>query len=381
MKRILLIAFAVASISTHATFASLGACVDLSSNLSRGKESSLVNDLQNFLSRKGFLMVQPNGYFGPSTERAVKAYQKSAGIIQTGAVFSLTRAAIKKETCGASSVPSLTGSERPSTPSATSSVHPQIVATPSPVSALQYPVPQPLISSIDKATFVSKATMDAPLTIHGTNFSTSSNTLLLKLQGSNRTYTIGTVASSDGVTITASSSFTATQISCGSGCADYLPVGNYDVVVKNQGGESNTGYISIKSVMSSSSSGSLQSAIPSGSLQTRLGTITFGASFPATLENITFNLVGEGFDVGGIRNLKLKDDTTGVIIEGSGTFDLNHQLFFENQSKIYTVYGDVNVPTSGQVSVDAIITVKDFIGNNLIHVTVPTFMATISGHY
>ncbi len=43
--------------------------------------------------------MKPNGYFGPATLIAVKAYQKSVGLPATGYVFPLTRATIKKETC------------------------------------------------------------------------------------------------------------------------------------------------------------------------------------------------------------------------------------------------------------------------------------------
>lgn len=74
-------------------------CVDLPKTLSKGMESSHVLVLQNFLVGKGLLKANPTGYFGVGTFNAVKAYQKSVGIQQTGTVGVLTRASIKKDTC------------------------------------------------------------------------------------------------------------------------------------------------------------------------------------------------------------------------------------------------------------------------------------------
>jgi peptidoglycan hydrolase-like protein with peptidoglycan-binding domain len=86
------------------TLASAFTCVDLPKNLSKGMESSSVLLLQNFLKEKGYLTAKPNGYFGVGTLGAVKKYQASVGLSRSGQVFSLTRAAIKNETCDTLSV-------------------------------------------------------------------------------------------------------------------------------------------------------------------------------------------------------------------------------------------------------------------------------------
>lgn len=78
-------------------------CVDLPTNLTKGKESSSVLSLQNFLKEKGYLKAVPNGYYGAGTQNAVKLYQKSKGLTRSGQVFPLTRAAIKLDTCATSS--------------------------------------------------------------------------------------------------------------------------------------------------------------------------------------------------------------------------------------------------------------------------------------
>lgn len=87
---------------------SAASCVDLKSVLSKGAENSRVLSLQNFLFDKGYLKAKPNGYFGVGTFTAVKAYQKSLGLEQAGSVGPGTRAAIRKETCGATTSSSQT---------------------------------------------------------------------------------------------------------------------------------------------------------------------------------------------------------------------------------------------------------------------------------
>ncbi len=90
------------------SYASAATCVDLKSGLARGMENSNVLALQNFLFEKGYLKAKPNGYFGAGTFSGVKAYQKSLGFEQAGSVGPATRAAIRKETCGTSSVVQMT---------------------------------------------------------------------------------------------------------------------------------------------------------------------------------------------------------------------------------------------------------------------------------
>lgn len=74
-------------------------CIDFKDNMKRGDESDDVLLLQNFFVHKKLLHVTPNGYFGPATFAATRMYQKSKGLSRSGAVFPLTRSAIKEETC------------------------------------------------------------------------------------------------------------------------------------------------------------------------------------------------------------------------------------------------------------------------------------------
>lgn len=86
-------------LNTAKASASSGNCVDLTRNFHRGDESSLTSKLQSFLVSKGFLKTDPSGFYGDLTVEAVKAYQRSLGLKETGMVFDFTREAIKKETC------------------------------------------------------------------------------------------------------------------------------------------------------------------------------------------------------------------------------------------------------------------------------------------
>ena len=76
------------------------ACASLTRNLHRGDESSVTTQLQSFLYDKGFLKESSTGFYGDKTVEAVKAYQSSRGISPSGMVYEVTRAMIKRDSCG-----------------------------------------------------------------------------------------------------------------------------------------------------------------------------------------------------------------------------------------------------------------------------------------
>jgi hypothetical protein len=73
-------------------------CTALVYNLHRGHESKNVRALQEFLYTYN-LLDEVTGFYGDKTIAAVKAYQKSKGLPQTGMVWNLTRAAIASDSC------------------------------------------------------------------------------------------------------------------------------------------------------------------------------------------------------------------------------------------------------------------------------------------
>lgn len=78
-------------------------CYQFSRTLVRGMSGADVMELQKVLAAKGHMTVVANGYFGPSTEAGVKAFQKVSGLEQVGIVGPKTRALLNA--CGGSANP------------------------------------------------------------------------------------------------------------------------------------------------------------------------------------------------------------------------------------------------------------------------------------
>ena len=89
LSKFLIITFSAVSLSLTSAFA----IYDV--NLKRGNENKSVTEMQSFLIKNNFLKAKANGYFGPATEAAVKAFQKKYKILQTGTFGPMTRAKAK----------------------------------------------------------------------------------------------------------------------------------------------------------------------------------------------------------------------------------------------------------------------------------------------
>jgi murein L,D-transpeptidase YcbB/YkuD len=76
-------------------------CLDAPRNMHRGhNEPREVLRLQSFLAEKGFLEEDNvTGFYGDKTIEAVKDYQASVGLPVTGMTYSLTREAMRMESC------------------------------------------------------------------------------------------------------------------------------------------------------------------------------------------------------------------------------------------------------------------------------------------
>lgn len=79
-------------------------CVTISNNLGYGSRDSYTNgevsDLQFFLQDRGYLNIEPTGYFGRITQSAVISYQSAKGISALGYVGPITRTQIQADSCG-----------------------------------------------------------------------------------------------------------------------------------------------------------------------------------------------------------------------------------------------------------------------------------------
>jgi hypothetical protein len=161
MKKTILISLFIASV--------IPAFASLDFNLKYGQKNDQVNELQEFLYDKGFLTVSPTSFFGVLTLKAVKEYQLSQGLPNTGFVGQMTRSAINKEL--AVDVASSTEAEIAETGTSTpiiipdvGSIVPQVVYVYQPantgsvpVETVSTPAPKPvrllLVSSGDLETF------------------------------------------------------------------------------------------------------------------------------------------------------------------------------------------------------------------------------------
>lgn len=71
----------------------------ITSKLVLGSENDEVYALQSMLNQGGYLYVEPNGYFGPSTKAALKRFQIDNAIFPTGYVGESTRNAVNERLC------------------------------------------------------------------------------------------------------------------------------------------------------------------------------------------------------------------------------------------------------------------------------------------
>ncbi len=349
----------------YASAQSTVVCTDLQTSLTRGAESKNVLALQNFLYAKALLKATPNGYFGPATLAAVKIYQASVGLPNTGAVLTLTRAAIKKDSCSTSSVPSTT---TPSVGTTTTSGTLSVATTTQTVTS-----PRPVVTFLDKGTLFAGGVTTWGVVVEGSSFSTSSNKVYLRNTLTNRKYTIGTFASSANKSIALPVTLTTETFVCGSGCKQNLFPGEYELTVETEGGESDPVYVSIKSFSMSSTSGSLSGPVKQDATNVRLGGVSFASSVPVYIINLSVSLNAEGAT--GVTSTALKDEFTGTAITSYGT-DL---VLYENQSKILGIFGNVNSSTSGSITGSVSVTINDFIGKKPVTFTSPAFLTSISG--
>lgn len=76
-------------------------CANLPTDLSQGSRGTDVLSLQRFLvSQNWGTASMLTGYFGPITEHALRNFQASRGLAQTGTANAATRAVIMQESCG-----------------------------------------------------------------------------------------------------------------------------------------------------------------------------------------------------------------------------------------------------------------------------------------
>lgn len=239
----------------------------------------------------------------------------------------------------------------------------------------------PHIDSIDNLIFLSGASTMSSLVIRGSSFSTSSSIVMLSLRGSSRKYILGAFPSIDQKTITATSGFTISPLSCGTSCFEVPPVGYYDVTVKTQIGDSNASAISLQGVTTSSISGSLARSLTPMSTHVKLGSVTLSSQTAVTLKSLAFSLSGTTTLLSKLSNFVLTDSVTKRTISGGLNFTIPDETINNNVTKLYDLYADIaDVDTSyaGRIDITGAFTVNEAVSNTVFTAPIPKFMITVS---
>ncbi|MEZ0208707.1 MAG: peptidoglycan-binding protein [Candidatus Paceibacterota bacterium] len=190
--------------------------VQINRSLQTGSEGVDVSVLQDFLNRAGFLSVVPNGYFGPATKAAVRAFQYENGITGTGMVGPTTLNAINERMCDtdlhATNYGSYTSTTNYGNYSGVTYVDPYDpfvkVVTPTVITPIVYTNPQNVVSTSNHTNYgtygvstVSSSAVIAPViapaVVSGTGI-VSTNIIYSPYVG----YTYGIVPASGSLTIT-----------------------------------------------------------------------------------------------------------------------------------------------------------------------------------
>jgi peptidoglycan hydrolase-like protein with peptidoglycan-binding domain len=356
----LCILYALTTVAFGAT-----SCTDLPYTLSKYAESNSVRMLQNFLYAKGLLKVVPNGYFGPSTFASVKAYQGGRGISQTGTVGPLTRAMIKSESCVQTVPPSL----------------PVVSQNPVQNQGVQIPVPQtnvptityprPVITSSDLVTLFAKGKTDWGFSLYGSGFSTTSNAISFKNTGTGRTYAIGTVASATGTSLLLPTNLTGMTYSCGTGCSEQLPSGQYEIYVTNLGGQSDPKTISIQPFTLSVQNMAVNT-LPASGTNLKMAVASYSSPVAVTVRVAAFDLGTSTISGGGVAVSLLKDELEG----DSFTPD---QVLSPFATGVIGVYATTNNTIPGTLWGRFSLTIEDFVGKKKTVFTSDDLMATVAG--
>lgn len=241
---------------------------------------------------------------------------------------------------------------------------------------------KPSITSIDKPIFLRDSVLKKPITIVGKGF-TLKNKVYLNSSYANREYYLGEFASTDGLTLPINATSVNQFFPCGGSCTQKIPLGDYSLTVKNEGGDSNLSYLSIKGYTATSFSARADTSVTPKTSNVKLGTITISSSVPLNLTSLTLNSTSTSVKLSGkITNFILKEPLTNKsIVAGGATFNLAGQSLYENQSKLYDVYaniGDVLVEESGFISYGGFFSAKDVLLGNEVDLPVGDFSFSVS---
>jgi hypothetical protein len=240
---------------------------------------------------------------------------------------------------------------------------------------------KPAITTINRPVFLRDATALSPFIITGVGF-TASNTVSIFSNYTSKRYVLGSFPASGTTTISVDGNLLNQALQCGSGCLQRLPPGDYTVMVKNEGGESNTVNLSVKSYTTSTFS-TQTGSVPPTSKNNKVATITITSSVELALTSLSLTSTTTSTTLAGkVSNFTLKDQLTGVTYGGGGgSFSINGDKLGAGQSKVYDIYVDTsaeNIEDTGFITYGGTLLVRDPTEKIDMNIPIRDFSFTVS---
>lgn len=206
---------------------------------------------------------------------------------------------------------------------------------------------RPEITSLNRSIFLRNAYPRTPLVLKGRNFTEKNKVKLFSLYNS-KEYILGEFVSGKYSATTTSVSIEGSYLNqefpCGIKCSQKLPLGDYMLSVVNEGGESNALRVVIRGFTTSAMSTQVNGPVIPTTKNVKVGTITLSSAIPVTLKSLTLTSTSTSKNLASkITNITLKDSSDGSTFTASGdTVSFGDLGLYENQSKVYEVYIDVD---------------------------------------
>ena len=207
---------------------------------------------------------------------------------------------------------------------------------------------KPSITSFSRSSFLRDSTFLTPIIITGKNF-TGNNSIKLMSNYTSKEYILGTVSSTDGVSISLTPLMLNQLFSCGTTCTEKLPLGDYSISVTNEGGESNNFYITAQGYTTSTVSTHGDISVIPKSTSVKVATITLGTSITLGIKSLVLTSTSSVSTLPSkITNFVLKEQSSGLTrATGAATLTFPDEKIYENNSKVYDLYIDAGEALAG----------------------------------
>jgi hypothetical protein len=243
---------------------------------------------------------------------------------------------------------------------------------------------RPEITTIDRSVVIRDSVPKTPIIIKGKNFTAKNKIKLYSLYNS-KEYSMGEFTST---AITASSSYISFDgvainqtVSCGSGCVQKLPLGDYMVSIVNEGGESNAIRLVLQGFTTSTISTRENTSIVPTTKNVKVASISLSSSIPVKLQSLTLVSTSTSANLPSlISNFVMKDTSSSATYSGPG-FSFGGVSLYENQSKVYDIYVDtaeVYNPDAGFITYGGKLLVTDTINKVDVEIPIKEFSFTVS---